>query len=113
MKGSIGAHSAVETRYQFGETNVQGRISRCGDELARTALYEAANLLLIRSTKWFCVAGLGHAGCQTPQHGTPRASWVAGFLIELASPGVLKTSDTGEKLRVCRGDCLIAEEHKH
>jgi transposase len=40
MKGSIGAHSAVETRYRFGETNVQGRISRCGDELARTALYE-------------------------------------------------------------------------
>ena len=55
IKASIGAHSAVEARYQFGETNVQGRISRCGDELTRTALYEAANLLLIRSTKWFRV----------------------------------------------------------
>ena len=39
-------------RYQSGETDVQGRISRCGDELARTALYEAAHSLLIRSTKW-------------------------------------------------------------
>jgi len=39
-------------RYQSGETDVQGGISRCGDELARTALYEAAHSLLIRSTKW-------------------------------------------------------------
>jgi hypothetical protein len=31
---------------------MQGLISRCGDELARTVLYEAAHLLLIRSTKW-------------------------------------------------------------
>jgi len=37
--------------YQSGETDVQGRISRCGDELARTALYEAAHSLLIRSIK--------------------------------------------------------------
>ena len=36
---------------QDRRANVQGRISRCGDELARTALYEAAHSLLIRSTK--------------------------------------------------------------
>ena len=30
---------------------MQGRISRCGDELARTALYEVAHSLLILSTK--------------------------------------------------------------
>jgi transposase len=39
-------------RYQSGEADVQGRISRCGDELARTALYEEAHSLLIRGTKW-------------------------------------------------------------
>jgi transposase len=27
-------------RYQSGKTDVQGKISRCGDDLARTALYE-------------------------------------------------------------------------
>ncbi len=27
-------------------------VSRCGDELARTALYEAAHTLLVRSCKW-------------------------------------------------------------
>jgi transposase len=49
----VGAHFGLTPRcYQSGETDVQGRISRCGDELARTALYEAAHSLLIRSNKW-------------------------------------------------------------
>jgi transposase len=49
----VGAHLGLTPRrYQSGETDVQGRISRCGDELARTALYEAAHSLLIRSAKW-------------------------------------------------------------
>jgi transposase len=48
----VGAHLGLTPRrYQSGETDVQGRISRCGDELARTALYEAAHSLLIRSSK--------------------------------------------------------------
>jgi transposase len=46
-------------RYQSGETDVQGRISRCGDELARTALYEAAHSLLIRGTKWSALRAWG------------------------------------------------------
>ena len=38
---------------------MQGRISRCGDELARTALYEAAHSLLIRSRKWSALRAWG------------------------------------------------------
>lgn len=38
----VGAHLGLTpARYQSGETDIQGKISRCGDELARTALYEA------------------------------------------------------------------------
>ena len=37
------------TRYQSGDTDVSGRISRCGDPLLRTYLYEAANQVLTRS----------------------------------------------------------------
>ena len=49
----VGAHLGLTpSRYQSGETDRQGRISRCGDELARTALYEAAHSLLTRSRKW-------------------------------------------------------------
>jgi transposase len=36
------------TRYQSGETDRQGRISKCGDTFIRTCLYEAANVLLTR-----------------------------------------------------------------
>jgi hypothetical protein len=46
-------------RYQSGETDIQGHISRCGDELARTALYEAAHSLLIRSSKWSALRAWG------------------------------------------------------
>ena len=46
---NVGAHLGLTpARYQSGETDIQGRISRCGDELARTALYEAAHSLLVR-----------------------------------------------------------------
>jgi transposase len=38
-------------RYQSGETDVTGRISKCGDKMVRTALYEAANVILERTTK--------------------------------------------------------------
>ena len=46
-------------RYQSGETDIQGRISRCGDELARTALYEAAHTLMTRSRKWSSLRAWG------------------------------------------------------
>lgn len=50
---AVGAHLGLTPRrYQSGETDIQGRISRCGDELVRTALYEAAHSLLIRDTRW-------------------------------------------------------------
>ena len=58
----VGAHLGLTPRrYQSGETDVQGRISRCGDELARTALYEAAHSLLIRSTRWSALRAWGMA----------------------------------------------------
>jgi len=57
---NVGAHLGLTPRrYQSGETDVQGRISRCGDELARTALYEAAHSLLIRSSKWSALRAWG------------------------------------------------------
>ena len=39
-------------RYQSGETDVTGGISRVGDAMVRTALYEAANVLLSRVTRF-------------------------------------------------------------
>lgn len=56
----VGAHLGLTpSRYQSGETDIQGRISRCGDEIARTALYEAAHSLLVRSKKWSSLRAWG------------------------------------------------------
>ena len=56
----MGAHLGLTpARYQSGETDIQGKVSRCGDELARTALYEAAHTLLVRSKKWSSLRAWG------------------------------------------------------
>ncbi len=41
------------SRYQSGEINRPGAISKCGDEMMRVMLYEAAQIMPVRSTKWF------------------------------------------------------------
>lgn len=46
----VGAHFGLTPRkYQSGETDVTGRISKVGDQSVRVALYEAANVILTRS----------------------------------------------------------------
>src|SRR6266480_7552226 len=37
---------------QSGERDRSGAISRCGDEMMRVMLYEAAQIMLLRSAKW-------------------------------------------------------------
>jgi transposase len=39
-------------RYQSGEIDRSGAISRCGDEMMRAMLYEAAHTMLVRVAKW-------------------------------------------------------------
>jgi len=39
-------------KHQSGESERTGGISRCGDEMMRMMLYEAAQVMLVRSTKW-------------------------------------------------------------
>jgi transposase len=50
---SVGAAFGLTcARYQSGEIDRTGAISRCGDEMMRTMLYEAAQSMLFHSTKW-------------------------------------------------------------
>jgi len=39
-------------KYQSGENDRTGAISRCGDEMMRMMLYEAAQSMLVRTVKW-------------------------------------------------------------
>ena len=49
----VGAHFGLTPkRYQSGETDVTGGISKVGDALVRTALYEAANVMLTRAGRF-------------------------------------------------------------
>jgi transposase len=50
---AVGAHFGLTPkRYQSGETDVTGGISKAGDAMVRTALYEAANVMLTRSGRF-------------------------------------------------------------
>jgi transposase len=50
---SVGAHFGLTPRrHQSGEVDRTGAISRWGDSLVRTYLYEAANVLLGRVKRW-------------------------------------------------------------
>jgi transposase len=39
-------------KHQSGESDYSGGISKCGDEMMRVMLYEAAQSMLVRSTRW-------------------------------------------------------------
>ena len=50
---SVGAVFGLTcAKYQSGESERSGRISRCGDEMMRVMLYEAAQSMLLHSKKW-------------------------------------------------------------
>src|SRR3954454_1555700 len=50
---TVGAHFGLAPRrFQSGEMDYDGRVSKCGDAMMRTALYEAAQVLLTRTQKW-------------------------------------------------------------
>jgi len=50
---SVGAVFGLTcAKYQSGEVDRSGKISRCGDEMMRAMLYEAAQNMLVHSTRW-------------------------------------------------------------
>ena len=59
---AVGAYFGMTPRrYQSGEVDHAGRVSKCGDGMVRTLLYEAAKVLLSRSAKPSDLQAWGHA----------------------------------------------------
>jgi transposase len=57
---SVGAYVGLTTRrYASGETDWTGRISKWGDKMLRSYLYEAANVLLTRVATWSALKAWG------------------------------------------------------
>jgi len=58
---SVGAYIGLTPRrYASGEVDWTGRISKCGDRMLRTYLFEAAGVLLTRVAKWSKLKAWGH-----------------------------------------------------
>ena len=50
---AVGAHFGLTPKkYQSGQTDVTGAISKVGDALVRTVLYEAAHIMLTRTVRF-------------------------------------------------------------
>jgi transposase len=59
---AVGAYFGMTPRrYQSGEVDQAGRVSKCGDGMVRGLLYEAAKVLLSRSAKRSDLQAWGHA----------------------------------------------------
>lgn len=57
---NVGAYLGLTPRrYQSGERDHSGGISRCGDRLVRAYLFEAATTLLTRTGKWSALKAWG------------------------------------------------------
>jgi transposase len=57
---AVGAHFGLTPRhYSSGETEYAGRISKCGDAMMRSVLYEAAHTLLTQTRKWSSLKAWG------------------------------------------------------
>ena len=54
-----GRRQLVPRRKQSGQADLTGRISRWGDPLLRTYLFEAANVLLHRTQRWSALKAWG------------------------------------------------------
>jgi transposase len=72
---SVGAHLGLTPRqYQSGEVDRSGRISKCGDTLARTLLYEAAVVILTRLKKASSLKDWGHSIARRSGNGKARVA---------------------------------------
>ena len=57
---SVGAYVGLTTRrHASGEIDWTGRISKCGDAMLRSYLFEAASVLLTRVPKWSALKSWG------------------------------------------------------
>jgi transposase len=95
---ATGAHFGLTPKkYQSGETDVTGRISKIGDVSVRTALYEAANVIPDAAGKRFHSKELGDAVSQACWHaqGQGRSS---------SQTRSRAASDACRRHHLCRGE---------
>jgi hypothetical protein len=120
---SVGAYVGLTSRrHASGEVDWTGRISKCGDAMLRSYLFEAAGVLLTRVSKWSAVkawgvgspSATGSARQRLQSHVSSRLFCIACGSMEPSSSGRsrrLQPSQenteilpNGGKRRPCRDD---------
>src|ERR1700692_3865526 len=95
---SVGAYVGLTTRrYASGEIDWTGRVSKCGDAMLRSYLYEAANVLLTRVAKWSTLKAWGlrsEAGSAKP-----RLPWLESLPLFCTECGSKAPNSNGHQRR--------------
>lgn len=101
---NVGAHLGLTPRkYASGETDRNGRISKCGDRLAREALFLASHALLTRVTRWSALKAWGMAVAK--RRGLRRATVAVARKLAVI---MHRMWASGEEFRWTRGDAQPA-----
>jgi transposase len=91
--GTVGAYLGLTPRrYQSGDVDCAGRISKCGDGLLRAYLFQAANAILTRKVTDSTLRRWGHALVARggrPVMVVPTANTRLDQPVEMASIGAL------------------------
>ena len=125
----VGAYLGLTPRRrQSGEMDLTGHVSRWGDRLLRTYLYEAATVLLHRTKKWSTLKAWGmrlvkRVGAKKAKVAVARkiavilhCIWVDGMTIEWGQPkaALERSSDSGLRIVArdvplgrCCGDLVV------
>ena len=59
IRRGVNPFGLTPRRFQSGEIDIEGHISKCGDADVRSTLYTAANALLTRSSRWSSLKAWG------------------------------------------------------
>jgi transposase len=105
----VGAYlGLVPRRYQSGEVDYVGGISKCGDRRVRTLLYEAANVMLTASSS----SRTGPSRLQSAQQCARRAlPWLVGLRSSCtrcsatgrSSSSIKRNQETGSRIQLPHG----------
>lgn len=98
---SVGAYLGMTpTQYSSGETQKQGRISKCGSKELRHLLMEAGFVIITRSTKWSKLKAWGMKLMK--KHGLKKAALAVGRKLAVIMHKMLIT---GEVFRYGESGC--------
>ena len=97
---SVGAYVGLTSRrHTSGEVDWTGRISKCGDAMLRSYLFEAAGVLLTRVPKWSAVKAWGLGSPSATGSARRLQSRVSSRLFCIAC-GSMEPSSTGRSRRL-------------